>query len=76
MIRINIYITIHFSTINFSSKSSNIALGGGNMIKTSAMLMDELKNFVNPTSKIHRLVEKGELVPIVRGLYETDKNIP
>ena len=46
------------------------------MIKTSAMLMDELKNFVNPTSKVHRLVEKGELVPIVRGLYETDKNIP
>ena len=38
--------------------------------------MDELKNFVNPTAKIRRLVERGELVPIVRGLYETDKNIP
>ena len=46
------------------------------MIKTYAMLIDELKNFANPTSKIRRLVERGELVPIIRGLYETDKNIP
>ncbi|MDD4312830.1 MAG: hypothetical protein PHW41_10145, partial [Eubacteriales bacterium] len=42
----------------------------------SAMLMDELKSFANPTAKIRRLVERGELTPIVRGLYETDKNIP
>jgi len=46
------------------------------MIKTTAMLMDELKGYTNPTSKIHRLVTSGELVPIVRGLYETDKNVP
>ncbi len=46
------------------------------MIKTTAMLMDELKEYVNPTAKIRRLVDKGELVPIVRGLYETDESIP
>lgn len=40
------------------------------------MLYDELKDYVNPTAKIRRLVANGELVPIVRGLYETDRNIP
>ena len=46
------------------------------MIKTTAMLTSELKDYVNPTAKIRRLVEQGELVPIIRGLYETDRNIP
>ena len=46
------------------------------MIKTSAMLMDELKDYANPTSKIHRLVTSGELISVVRGLYETDRNVP
>jgi len=31
---------------------------------------------VNPTAKIRRLVDEGKLVPVVRGLYETDGNIP
>ena len=46
------------------------------MIKTSAMLVDELKNYANPISKIRHLVEKGELISVVRGLYETDRNVP
>jgi hypothetical protein len=46
------------------------------MIKTATMLKAELKDFVNPTVKIRRLVAGGELVPIIRGLYETDRNIP
>ncbi|MEI8217298.1 MAG: hypothetical protein WCF96_09370 [Eubacteriales bacterium] len=46
------------------------------MIKTTGMLTNELKEYVNPTSKIRRLVGGGELVPIVRGIYETDRNIP
>ena len=46
------------------------------MIKTYSMLMDELKNYANPTSKVRRLVEKGELFSVVRGLYETDRNVP
>lgn len=60
----------------FSNKSIIIALGGENMIKTTTMLMDELKGYVNPTAKVRRLVEKGELVPVIRGLYETDADIP
>lgn len=46
------------------------------MIKTTAMLIDELSEYVNPTAKIRRLVDAGELFPIVRGLYETDGSIP
>jgi hypothetical protein len=46
------------------------------MIKTTAILYNELKDYVNPTAKIRRLVADGELVPIIRGLYETDRNIP
>jgi hypothetical protein len=60
----------------FSNKSIIIALGGENMIKTTAMLIDELKEYVNPTAKIRRLVDKEVLVPVVRGIYETDINIP
>lgn len=40
------------------------------------MLMDELKDYANPTSKIRRLVMSGELISVVRGLYETDKSVP
>ena len=46
------------------------------MIKTYSMLMDELKNYANPTAKVRRLLEKGELFSVVRGLYETDRNVP
>lgn len=46
------------------------------MIKTTKMLVEELKEYVNPTAKIRRLVDNGELVSVVRGLYETDASIP
>lgn len=46
------------------------------MIKSTAMLMDELNDYVNPTAKIRQLAERGELTRIIRGLYETDINIP
>lgn len=40
------------------------------------MLLAELKEYVNPTAKIRRLVNEGKLIPVVRGLYETDGSIP
>ncbi len=46
------------------------------MIKTTAILINELSEYVNPIAKIRRLVNAGELFPIVRGLYETDGSIP
>lgn len=46
------------------------------MIKTTSILVNELKNFKSPNQKIRRMVEGGELTPIIKGLYETDRNTP
>ncbi len=46
------------------------------MIKTTAMLHDELRSYRYPANKIARMVERGNLFPIVRGLYETDRDTP
>ena len=46
------------------------------MIKTTAMLLEDLNDYVNPTAKIRRMVSNNELTPVVRGIYETDRNIP
>ena len=46
------------------------------MLKTHLVLMDELKDYVNPAAKIARMVKAGELTRVVRGLYETDPHTP
>ena len=46
------------------------------MIKTTAMLLQELTDYANPAAKIRRMVQGGRLVPIIKGLYETDSTIP
>ena len=46
------------------------------MIKTTAMLCDELKDYAMPLSKISRMMKNGELVQIIKGLYETDISVP
>ncbi len=45
------------------------------MIKTTAMLKNELAEYVNPDSKIQRLVAEGKLFVVTRGIYETDCNV-
>ena len=44
------------------------------MIKTTAILVEELKDYSAPNDKITNMVKNKELFPIVRGLYETDSN--
>jgi hypothetical protein len=46
------------------------------MIKTTAMILDELKNYASPKNKLSRMAKSGEIVQIVKGLYETDYNTP
>ncbi|MFV0361974.1 MAG: hypothetical protein ACK5LL_02660 [Suipraeoptans sp.] len=46
------------------------------MIKTTSMIMDELKEFKSPEDKLTRLVRSGKYIKIIRGLYETNPNIP
>ena len=49
---------------------------GENMIKTTNMLLDELHSYANPVAKLSRMVKSGEIYPITKGLYETDRNVP
>ena len=44
------------------------------MIYTYTMIMDKLSNYANPKMKLSRLIKAGQYFPIVRGLYETDRN--
>lgn len=44
------------------------------MIRTAAMLQEELFEYGAPRNKISRMINSGELIPLVRGLYETDRN--
>ena len=46
------------------------------MIVTYNMLMSELARYSNARQKLGRLVKEGKYIPVVRGLYETDKNTP
>lgn len=42
------------------------------MIVTTAMLLENLKQYKAPLNKISRMVKNNEIFPIVRGLYETN----
>lgn len=46
------------------------------MIKTTSILLDEYAAYSNPSAKIAREVRSGNIIPIIRGLYESDRNIP
>lgn len=37
------------------------------------MILQELRSYGNPKAKLSRMVANGEYIPIVRGLYETDR---
>lgn len=46
------------------------------MLLTTRMLEERLREYENPRNKIGRMVAAGELVPVRRGLYETDRAVP
>lgn len=46
------------------------------MIKTTAIILEELKQYASPASKLSRLIKKGDYIPIIKGLYETDASTP
>lgn len=53
-----------------------MGLWGENMIKTTAMLLEELKEYASPANKIMRMVDSGVLIPVTKGIYETDHSVP
>lgn len=48
---------------------------GDNMIKTSAIIYDELKEYGNPATKLGRMVKEGKYIPIIKGMYETKADV-
>lgn len=46
------------------------------MIKTTDMLLEELREYASPRSKLSRMAKNREIFPIVKGLYETKKGTP
>lgn len=45
------------------------------MLKTTKMILDELKDYATPKAKLARMVKQGIYFPVRKGLYETRKNI-
>lgn len=50
----------------FTSQSRKMRLRGENMIKTTDMLLEELRSYGNPKAKLSRMVKQGECFQIVR----------
>ena len=46
------------------------------MIKTTAMLKNELREYHNAGAKIQRMAENGQITQVIKGLYETDASVP
>ena len=40
------------------------------------MLKDQWKDYGDPAGKISRMKQRGELLQLTRGVYETDPNAP
>jgi predicted transcriptional regulator of viral defense system len=44
------------------------------MIVTTSMLKEKFHDYANPLDKIKRDADKGVIIRLVKGIYETDKN--
>lgn len=49
---------------------------GISMLKTVNELVLRYKDYSDPLGKIHREIKRGNLIPVVKGLYETDTHTP
>ncbi len=45
------------------------------MIITISMLKDKFRDYANPLDKIKRDADKGLIIRLTKGIYETDKNV-
>ena len=56
-----------------SLKSNKIVFRGANMIVTTSMLKEKYHDYTNPLDKIKRDADKGILIRLTNGIYESDK---
>ena len=59
----------------YSKRFYIIQLSGGNMIYSFDDLQTKFQNYTDIKGKIRREVQAGRLIPVARGLYETDQTI-
>lgn len=45
------------------------------MLKTTAMLLEELSRYASPRCRLSRMAKQGIVTRIVKGLYETDRSV-
>lgn len=57
-----------------SDKSNIIVFRGANMIVTTSMMKEKYHDYANPLDKIKRDADKGILIRLANGIYETDKS--
>ena len=58
-----------------SDKSNNAVSIGATLIITTATLKETYHDYANPLDKIKREVDKGNLIRLTNGIYETDKEM-
>ena len=46
------------------------------MIFSASMLSQKLNNYSDPAGRIMRMKKSGEIISLVRGLYQDDKTVP
>ena len=46
------------------------------MLKTREFLMYELRSYASPKSKLTNMIKKGQIIPIVRGVFATSPDDP
>ena len=46
------------------------------MIKTTAIMLQELNNYKNPRDKLAHMVKNKACIPVIQGLYETNPTTP
>ncbi len=46
------------------------------MLITTAKIIEQLGDYSNPRCKLQRLVREGTYIPIIRGYYETEADLP
>lgn len=44
------------------------------MVKTIEELKYEYRDYKEPINKVHRLIKEGKLIPLIKGVYETDNH--
>lgn len=63
------HLTRNTEILTFSRKYNKMILTGDKMIKDHALLIHELKSYASPKARLTRMIRKGEVMQVRRGLF-------